>query len=64
MRTLINLEIKKLRTTQEIKLSKNEKQNEIAIFETYRIKISNNEKDEVEKLKKQFKNHLYRQRVY
>ena len=31
------------------------KQNEIAIFETYRIKISNNEKDEVEKLKKQFK---------
>ena len=30
------------------------KQNEIAIFETYRIKISNNEKDEVEKLKKQF----------
>ena len=28
------------------------KQNEIAIFETYRIKISNNEKDEVEKLKK------------
>ena len=31
------------------------KQNEIAIFETYRIKISKNEKSEVEMLKKQFK---------
>lgn len=31
------------------------KQNEIAIFETYRIKISKDEKSEVEMLKKQFK---------
>ncbi len=31
------------------------KQNEIAIFETYRIKISKDEKNEVEILKKQFK---------
>tara|TARA_A100001011_G_C14019031_1_gene718624 strand:+ start:61 stop:483 length:423 start_codon:yes stop_codon:yes gene_type:complete len=31
------------------------KLNEVAIFDSYRIKISNSEKDEVEKLKKQFK---------